>query len=623
MEDVSRARVASVVGVASDTRWGQVLVTPHAYGVVEVYSPDGIAKVRGIQTLTKLTRLFLTPPVSLSKLSVIADSMMNEDIVSLTLLVPIGDTLYLVLRGSGCVYLKREEKLAKLLEEPGSLSGSVTAGDTVIAANSGFIATLTPEEILGAFDHLAPSDVAEKLSLRLHEHVPGGDSAAALIFKIEGESDEGMKEGEQGRETQPPKTSQTIFLSRVKTMGRRVTTPAIRFFLRRTISRLKGERFFSARHLLVYSVITLFCLSVVLGLRREYVQRGRSTIAETMRQAKFSFDEGMALLELNPVKGRERLTQARDVLSPVIAKKQQSREAREAKVLYDEIVTNLTRAMHITTVTPELYFDMSLLKQGATATDFSLFDSTIGVVDSKGTTAFTIGVSPKTAVIVGGGVALSGMSHAAAYGDKLYVWTPAGIHQIRLSDQKTVPNVVSVSGEWGTIVDMAAFGGNLYLLDTGKSRIWKYVATENARVASASGLSAGGQGFSQLFEYLNPDTLPDLSKTTNMVIDGSVWLGTTTGHILRFTGGKETSFVLQGADTQLGKFLLVYTDADAKMLYVLDRDNSRVVVFDKDGLYMAQYVWSKDFQPVNLVVSEKAGKIFLLRDGRIYSIDLK
>ncbi|HLD24729.1 MAG TPA: hypothetical protein VJB96_02315, partial [Patescibacteria group bacterium] len=108
MEDVSRARVASVVGVASDTRWGQVLVTPHAYGVVEVYSPDGIAKVRGIQTLTKLTRLFLTPPVSLSKLSVIADSMMNEDIVSLILLVPIGDTLYLVLRGSGCVYLKRE-----------------------------------------------------------------------------------------------------------------------------------------------------------------------------------------------------------------------------------------------------------------------------------------------------------------------------------------------------------------------------------------------------------------------------------------------------------------------------------------------------------------------------------
>lgn len=578
--------VASVVGIASDTRWGQVLTTPHAYGVVELYSPDGVARVRGVQLLTKLTRLFLTPPVSLSKLSAIADSLMSEDVVSLVLLVPTGATLYIVVRGQGSVFLKRGSQLATLLEGQGALSGDVKSGDTVIAASRGFVSALPAKEIMNAFDHLAPQDVAEKLNLLLHERGGGTGGAAALIFQIKEEP------GIVVPPPPPPETGQTA-----------------RIFLRRILTRIREGKSVSPRHLMVYGVIVLFGLSVVLGVRREYMSRQNNTVAETVKQAKFSFDEGTALLELNPVKGRERLTTARDLLAPVIAKKKASSQGKEAQELYDEIISSLTRAMRITDISPELYFDMGLVKSAALATDMSLFETTIGISDSKGLTAFTVGLLPKTGTIVGGGSAFGGMSHVAIYGDKLYVFTPGGIHHMRLSDQKTVLNTIAASIEWGTIADMAAFGGNLYLLDTAKSRIWKYVATET--------------GFSQLFEYLNPDTLPDLTKTTNMAIDGSVWLGTTTGNILRFTAGKENSFAPQGVDTPLGKTLMVYTDAEAKMFYVLDRDNNRIVVFDKDGLYMAQYVWEKDFQPSTFVVSEKAAKIFLLRDGKIYGIDLK
>lgn len=602
--------VASVVGIASDTQWGQVLTTPHAYGVVEVYSPDGIARVRGIQLLTKLIRLFLTPPVSLSKLSVIADSLVSEDVVSLVLLVPVGATLYLAVRGVGAVFLKRGSALAPLLSGPGELSGDVKIGDTVIAASQGFVSALTVKEIMNAFDHLAPQDVAEKLNLLLHERGGSTGGAAALIFQMK----------EEPRIVAPPppvpQTGRTIFLSRARSLGRRVTTPAVRLFLRRILTRIREAKSVSPRHLLVYGVIALFGLSVVLGVRREYANRRNNTVAETVKQARFSFDEGMALLELNPVKGRERLTAARDLIAPVVAKKKASTRGVEAQELYDEIVSSLTRAMRITHVSPEPYFDMGLVKSAAVAGDMSLYETTIGIADSKGLTAFTVGLLPKTGTIVGGGSAFDGMSHVALYGDKLYVLTTGGIHQIRLSDQKTVPNTIPASTEWGTIADMAVFGGNVYLLDTAKSRIWKYVATGES-------LPAGRQGFSQLFEYLNPDTLPDLTKTTNMAIDGSVWLGTTTGSILRFTAGKENSFTPQGADTPLGKTLMVFTDADTKMLYVLDRDNNRIVVFDKDGLYMAQYVWGKDFQPSAFVVSEKAGKMLLLRDGKIYTLDLK
>lgn len=611
MVDSIRPIVASVVGRATDTKWGQVLHTPHGYGAVEIHSADSIARTKGIQLLTKLTRIFDTPPISLAALIDIADTLMHEDVASLVLLVPVGLTLYLVSRGGGRVYLRRNSKLAKLLEGNGALSGSVQPGDTVIAATEGFTSSLGDKEIISAFDHLSPQEVAEKCTMKLHEH-ERGMGGAALIFEVRSEdmpvtasADASLKDVID----RTPKSSKTIFIAGAKSFGRKVTTPQVRVRIRHAVHRLRVNPLFSSKHLIMYVVFSLFVVSVALGIRRQYTSRAQGAMSDAIVQAQHSFDEGMALLDLNPVKGRERLTLARDMLSPIVSKKSRSMEAKQAKDLYAEVVRNLTRAMHITNVTPELYFDMGLIKKDAKATDISVFEHTIGILDAYGKTVYSLGTETKNGAIVGGGAQFDGLVHIAAYGDKLYVWTPKGINQIRLSDQKTVPNVIPASLEWGTITDMAVFGGNIYLLDTQKSRIWKYLVTD--------------KGFSEMFEYLNPDTLPDLSMATNMAIDGSVWLGSTNGMIVRFTSGKEDDYHPQGVDVPLGKRLTVFTHDETKMVYVLDHDYTRIVVFDKDGLYMAQYVWEEGFYPTSFVVSESSSKLFLLAEGKIYSVDLK
>jgi DNA-binding beta-propeller fold protein YncE len=152
-------------------------------------------------------------------------------------------------------------------------------------------------------------------------------------------------------------------------------------------------------------------------------------------------------------------------------------------------------------------------------------------------------------------------------------------------------------------------------LDTQKSRIWKYVATDTGPPAQA--------GFSDIREYLNPDTLPDLSLATGLAIDGSVWLGTSNGRTLRFTQGKENTYVPQGVDPVFGTRLYLYTSDGVKNLYVLDINNHRVVVLDKDGMYLAQYQFDEKTTPTKLVASESAKKILLLADGKIYTLDLK
>jgi len=263
-----------------------------------------------------------------------------------------------------------------------------------------------------------------------------------------------------------------------------------------------------------------------------------------------------------------------------------------------------------------LFFDVSLLKKSGVASRIALRGETLGILDAATSTVYTVAVPSKSGEIVAGGASLGRASDVSLHGDNLYVLTDTGIQLVSSADRKVTPDVIKKSTEWGSVASLVSFGGNLYVLDTQKSRIWKYVATDKAT-------PAGGQGFSELREYLNPDTLPDLSRATGMAIDGSVWMGTSDGKILRFTQGKENTFVPKGIEPGFGSYVVVAAIDESEHVYVLDRDNKRVVVLDPDGTYIAQYSWQGNITPDQLAVSEKLKKIFLLAEGKIYAINLK
>jgi hypothetical protein len=371
-----------------------------------------------------------------------------------------------------------------------------------------------------------------------------------------------------------------------------------------------------ATAVLAIFLVSLFIFCVVLGVIKQTTTKKNQEVTSAMSDAQHAFDEGVALLTLNPVKGRERLTTAKQLLDPYVQKVSgQTTQGHDLSSLYQKITDNLTQAMQVAQITISPFYDVSLLKKGAVASSMAIDGSTAVIGDQVTGTVYSLDITSKNASIIGGGDTLADLSLVAIHADTYYALTKEGIIQIGPSDKKSIL-VVKTNDAWGTISSIVSFGGNLYLLDTAKSRIWKYVATDTAA-------PAGGQGFSDIREYLNPDTLPDFSQAATMAIDGSVWLGTTNGKILRFTQGKENTFISKGVDPAFGTKLAVYTSDDAKNIYVLDSQNNRVVVLDKDGTYLSQYRWKDAVTPSNLVVSEAQKKILLLSGGKIYSIDLK
>lgn len=568
--------LGSVVGVADDVHWGQVFLSPIAYGVVEVDDPDGRARHWGVKVLTWLSEQTADPPKSLKAAQEIAIKAMEDRVISLILLVPVGAVLYVVLLGEGKVLLKRGDHLATLMDKPGAISGEVRENDTLTLMSRSVSNTLSHKEINDLFDHLDSLAVAEKMTLALHKHEAGA-GGAGLIFQVKGLTPV------EAEET-PPRPQQIS--PRLPAAWRRPMVPITAIF------------------------ILLFVVSVVLGLRRQLGQKMEADVVRVLTDAQHAFDEGVALLELNPVKGRERLTVARETLGPLRESlSPSSTEGKAVVKLYQEVTDQLTIAMQVHRAEPALFYDLSLLKAQAAISSLGQNSDAIVLVDSRGPTVATLTMSTKNGRIVAGGENYRGASLVTMHGDNIFTFASDGIHRVSMGESKTTQRVVAKDDQWGSIASLVSYGGNLYLLDTTKSRIWKYIATE--------------KGFSQTREYLNPDTLPDLSQAIGMAVDGGVWVGTRDGKILRFVQGREETFAARGIEPSLGKTLIVATTEEDKNLYVLDSDNKRVVVLDKDGVYLAQYVWTGNLTPTQIVVSEKLKLILLLAGGKLYSVELK
>ena len=568
--------VGSVVGTTTRSHWAQTIKTPYAYGVLETKDESGFAQEVGMQIVSRVEEMFSCEVTRPEEVDTIFKNMTTQGVASLVLVVPVDKLLYVAVYGKGVVWVKRKGKYAKLIDGEVVTSGVFLAGDVILLVTDACSGLMSEEEFLGIFDHLTPAESADQLAMHLHEK-ENLEGCAAIILEMK---------------------NTPFSLPQDK-------LPAVK----RTIGRI--PQFFKTPGAgITILLLTIFFFSIIVGIKREFGARRDEKMNAVVGEASRVFEEGQALMDLNPVKGRERLAEAKKMLAPVVdIVTMKTKEGRKILALSEEISRALVAALHAYTVEPELSYDAGLLKSGGAISTIGPSDSVLVMADTAQKAVYTLTLPAKTGQIIAGGDGFEKVLAVGVHGNTVFVVYPDGVHAISVEDRKMKQNVIKKNDDWGMIRAAVTFGGNIYLLDTQKSRIWKYIGQES--------------GFSEMREYLNPDTLPDLSGATGMAIDGSVWLGTTNGKILRFTQGKENAFTARGVEPALGMNLVVATSDSEKNLYILDKNNKLVVVLDKDGIYLAQYSWEKQIMARELAVSEKQGKIFLLAGGKLYSIDLK
>ncbi len=529
--------------------------------------------------------------------------------------------LYAATYGEDKIYFQRGKNFVELLQgEKGqtkSISGFVEEHDLVILCSASFSSLVSSQTLLANLDHKPLEDIVEALSPVVLGS-PDSSLAASLFVKFKRVVPEEKISAPEPNQEKPadPKTPG------LKVLLPKFSLPLVSNFLlpnwKKSLATDAGKLSFSPsrsqKTILTVAVafLILLAVSVVFGLQKKQQEKDHALYLQVYDDSKAKIEEGKAIIDLNPTLARSLLAQGKTEASSVLGQLQ-NKNSSDYKTLVglskqaDDLLIAISRVYRVSS--PEIFYDLVLVKDKASGSRLSLSQNSLAILDSSNKAVYALQTDTKAAQVVAGGPTLSQSLLVGTRGDIIDVFSPVnGVVEVKVTD-KVSKTVIRTDSSWGQINSLVDFSGNIYLLDSQKGKIIKYVATDN--------------GYSDAKNYLRPDVTPDFSKSVSMAIDGSVWVLNSLGTISKFTQGQPDNFNISGLDVGFSSPKAIFTSDEAKNIYILDTGNKRVVVLGKTGEYVAQYQWSGISKVTDLVADEKLGKMLLLSGSKIYSINLK
>lgn len=189
--------------------------------------------------------------------------------------------------------------------------------------------------------------------------------------------------------------------------------------------------------------------------------------------------------------------------------------------------------------------------------------------------------------------------------DNFILLTDENKFYLKSKDKEKELNITLASEK--DISALAIYGGRIYFLDKNEPMIYKI----SKPLISNPPISSWHKDNKEL-----------IKEASEMMIDGSIWL-VKGNEILKFFQGKQESFELTKLDKNLGSNLEIYTELDWDYIYILDQQNSRLIVANKDGLVKRQFLSDKLNQAQNLIVSDEQNLAWFNVGGEISEVELK
>lgn len=472
--------------------------------------------------------------------------------------------LYVFVYGGGKVILQREEALGTIIRLTRgqanilSASGFLQDKDLIILETEQFGKIVSNEELKNALDHLPPQDIAETLAPKIHETAEGGACAIIVFYQSKEEPKEEEEAVLEPQEEIKKEPLFKTFLNLSKQYLPPLKTLTFHFSSLFNTARLTHPR----KMLLTISIIiaVLLLASIFFAIKKKEDAKNQALLQSTVSQAQKKYDEGQALLGLNKNLARDDFLASQKVLNEGGAKfKKGSKE--EKKIA--ELLAKVNEAISASS-------NLFLVEAKQSEKDIN--------------SLLAVKLANKNALFV------------TSDGKSIYLINNDGISSGKLIVKK----------DWNDVGGFGAYLGNFYVLDKKEGQIFKFVPTEG--------------GFSKT-NYLASGVSLDFSKAASISIDGSLWVLLNDGTIAKFTKGKIENFTLSGLDKPFNSPVRIFTNADSNNLYILDPQNSRIVVIAKDGAYQAQYQADILKTASELEVVEKDKKIFFLSQEKIWEIE--
>lgn len=590
----SNLTYAKVVANPSVYSWSQAYNAGKLFAVLSLETQEELTEkdylnVLGKEILDNLEQEFFAlekKDLDSIKQAVLETSKKVPDDVLCSFVVSafVGNVLYVYILGDGKVTLKREGKIGNLIESFDQTSknlkvasGFLQDDDTVILQTKQFARIVSSETLSGFLDNLNPSDASENLAPFIHEKEESGAASIIINYKanfeelekpIESVTEEKITEETEEQLSKPETPFYTPKFSKEGNF-----LDGVRPFVSSVFSKIKLPGASSLNHprkvilSIVLIVIIVFVVSVIFAYKNQQDSKVKAEFAQIYPAAQKKYEEGQGLMDLNRNLAKDSFLQAKDILEGGVNKlPKNSNEQKQVLALLSKVNQAL---------------DSSTSSTNSQAKEVSLSKSTMLSVEAKN----------------------SGLSYS--YDDKnIYMLTSTAVYSFDL-DGTNKKQIIKNDNLWEDGVSIFPYFGNLYVLDK-KGQIIKFVLTDS--------------GYSNTDYFSSSE---DFSKAVSMAIDNNIYVLASDGSINKYFKGSPQDFSFGGLDKDFSSPIKIYTNPDFDNIYVLDKGNSRIVVFDKKGSYKAEYNASVIKSAKDFEVLEKDDIIYVLSSGKLYEIDLK
>lgn len=498
--------------------------------------------------------------------------------------------VYLFLLGHGRVIMKRGEKLGILIERKDNsdtklltASGYLQNADTIILETNQFAKNVSDKHVSDALQLELPNDIAEALSLHMHEQPDGGQAAIIIVYhgitaprtissdsNVE-EDDEDLPVTLSSEEKMRPDSSyeesskKSSLFAPLATLFSKIRLPSPRYKRQIVMGGLTHRRkiFLSVSCILV----VLLIVSIYLTKQQQQTNKTSTLFASVYEPALKEYEEGKGLESLNPQLSNDDFSSAEKLL--IENKDKFPKDSKEAKQI-EELLAKVQAELH----------------SGATANTTAVKETQVGntdmlAVEKKETTG-------------------KGFSQDE---NSVYVVTDTAASSIDKSTGKK-KELFKNDDDWQQAISIVPYQSNLYILDQ-KDGILKYIPVGNTFNKN---------------KYLK--STQDLTHAVSMAIDSSVWVLFSDGSIKKFTKGEADSFTISGLQTSFKNPTKIYTDKDIDTVYILDNGNARIVKVSNTGSFQSQYTATIIKQAKDFEVMEKDKKILILSGDKVWEMNL-
>ena len=532
-----------------------------------------------------------------SAVSKVADEFLKTwGDVEIAVVVVLSDVVYSAAVGGSKVVIYRNGSIATILEsnafEVITASGYPKEGDNIILGSKLFFeniptgtlkASLEGPNLAASIESLAPQVSANENSGNIGAVVIGFDKKIIL---------------EAIRETIPMKQKVEVFKKNTSNFFSKFFPERKIFVKEKMLDDQVGKGRKTTFYVGIVLLILLF-VSIGFGIKQNLAKKYKSTYLADLTQAISSLDEAETLFSDDPKRARELFLDSKSKVENLIAKKIEDKELISLETRLKEKEAEI---MGIINTAPSLYLDLSLLSSGFGGDKVIFSGGNIFVFDKNGKKVVKIAIDTKKTQVVVGPEQLDGALDIFAYQDSVYGVFSDGLFLLGTAKKKVVEKT------WDGEVFTYAYTGNIYLLDKTANAIWRYAG------------SGGSFGAKQ--NWLATGTTPNFENVKQIVIDGTIWVLTSTSNISRFSQGNPVVFKILGVSPNLTNIQAIHTNEDNKYVYLLDKEGGRIVVLEKDGNYKAQYQSDQFKEGIGLIVSEKTSKAIILTKEKLIQIDL-